>query len=366
MHSSTAFLTSLLTAIAASSPAPLAVRQGTAEGRIDACTANTCSQENGECPAYGGTSAGYPDCVIYPTDQLSAERGYPRTEAGQVQAWFDFPQPDTGCKYILRSPAGVTTYENCGIPQITVSAAACQLVTLESTFMLQFCCNSDCNDAGGIGRNLGGSGFGTPFVLNDKNGNPLAGIMGSPGDEQSIMSLNVTTPKQARHVAAMPEARSLFDVHSLAKRDCGFEKTEGPYTKLADYSEYVAGPFSCPQGGTCTQEISETFEISRSISIGTEISDPFGIISVSLDVTFEESYSHTVSQSFQFPESSTGYVSSTPVLECYKGRWTGCDEDDGIFEACHVNPGQPKSVDSAVITRSKKRSAVLEVEEHIL
>lgn len=44
---------------------------------------------------------------------------------------------------------------------------------------------NDCNDAGGIGRNLGGSGFGTPFVLHDKDGNPLAGIMGTPGDELS-------------------------------------------------------------------------------------------------------------------------------------------------------------------------------------
>lgn len=86
-----------------------------------------------------------------------------------------------------------------------------------------------------------------------------------------------------------------------------------------------------------------------------------------MEVTFEESYSYTISQSFTFPESSTGYVSSTPILECYKGYWSGCDdENEDEFEACQVNPGTPKAVDAAVITRSKKRGAALEVEEVIL
>lgn len=48
-------------------------------------------------------------------------------------------QPDTGCKYIVRSPAGVTIYEGCGIPVVAVTGPVCQKVTLESTFMLQFC-----------------------------------------------------------------------------------------------------------------------------------------------------------------------------------------------------------------------------------
>ena len=41
-------------------------------------------QDAGECPIYGATSLGYPNCIIYGTDQLTNERGYPRTEAGQV------------------------------------------------------------------------------------------------------------------------------------------------------------------------------------------------------------------------------------------------------------------------------------------
>ncbi|KAL6156612.1 hypothetical protein ACJQWK_07081 [Exserohilum turcicum] len=322
-------------------------------------------QEAGECPAYGGKAVGYPECVVYPSDQLGTDRGYPRTPSGQVQAWFDFPQPDAGCRYILRSPAGVTTYENCGIPKLTVTSAVCQLATLESTFMLQFCCGQgDCNAATGIGKRQDGSSV-TPFVLNDKDGKPIAGIMGKSGDEMSIMSLNVTTPQQARSVAAMPEVRSLHEVHSLAKRDCNFVKTEGPYTKLADKSEYVAGPFSCPQGGTCEQTVEKSYSISRSISASVSVSDPFGIISASLSVDFEKSYSYSISKSFSFPESSTGYVSSTPVLECYRGYFDGCDSDNGnVFEACQRNPGNPKAVDTAVITRSKKRSA--EVEEIVL
>ena len=175
----------------------------------------------------------------------------------------------------------------------------------------------------------------------------------------TVVSINATTAKQIRRISSMPAALNLF------KRDCDFEETESRYTKLADYSEYVAGPFSCPQGGTCTQEISEEYSTSRSISIESSVSDPFGIISVSLGVEFEESFTHSISQSFQFPESSTGYVSSTPVLECWKGRWSSCDEDDGEFEVCQVNSRSPTSVDSAVITRSRKRSAALEVEEHI-
>lgn len=45
-------------------------------------------QDAGECPIYGATSLGYPNCIIYGTDQLTSERGYPRTEAGQVYVAF--------------------------------------------------------------------------------------------------------------------------------------------------------------------------------------------------------------------------------------------------------------------------------------
>lgn len=43
MHSSSAFLTSVLAAVATSSPAPLVARQDPDDARIDLCNANTCS-----------------------------------------------------------------------------------------------------------------------------------------------------------------------------------------------------------------------------------------------------------------------------------------------------------------------------------
>jgi hypothetical protein len=157
------------------------------------------------------------------------------------------------------------------------------------------------------------------------------------------------------------EARNLPEVHSLAKRDCTFVKSEGPYTKLVDYSEYVAGPFSCTVGGGCHKSITHEYSISRSISVGVSIGDPFGIISASLDVEFEESYSYSFTDQFDFAESTTGYVTSTPILQCWKGHYEGCDSDNNKdVEVCHVNPGEQKAVNSAVVSRAKKRAVPLE------
>ncbi|KAF2256091.1 hypothetical protein BU26DRAFT_557567 [Trematosphaeria pertusa] len=66
----------------------------TAGGHILACKENSC----GDCPGYGVAGDGYPHCVIYPTD-------------GNLD----------------------------GYPLVAVTGPVCQKVTLESTFMLQFC-----------------------------------------------------------------------------------------------------------------------------------------------------------------------------------------------------------------------------------
>jgi hypothetical protein len=167
-------------------------------------------------------------------------------ENGQDSVFFDFPEPDPTCRWIVLTPAGRDS-ENCGTPVLTVTGAACQRVAIQSTFMLQFCCGTgDCKAAATKHRR-------------DVSSNDLFSRSGSTG------ALYMMNKLSGLAVAPMYEGPPI-DQSKLRKRDCGdFVVTEGPYSSIGN-PQRVSDDVACPATGECTAELSKEASQSRTIS----------------------------------------------------------------------------------------------------
>lgn len=101
---------------------------------------------------------------------------------------------------------------------------------------------------------------------------------------------------------------------SIEKRDCGgFTATNGPYTKAgADF--IISDEVTCPPEKSCAATEMKTVEQSFSVDVGVSVSDPFGIISASIDITWEMSVSRSFSAQYNFAAGETGYVVYVPIL----------------------------------------------------
>lgn len=96
---------------------------------VGLCTEGSCTS----CPTgFNGFSRGYPECTIYPTDIFDGY--YPTSPTGGLEIFFNIPQPDPTCAFIIRSPAG-TQLPGCGQSLIVAYNAACAFLTLQGTFM---------------------------------------------------------------------------------------------------------------------------------------------------------------------------------------------------------------------------------------
>jgi hypothetical protein len=179
-------------------------------------------------------------------------------ENGQDSVFFDFPEPDPTCRWIVLTPAGRDS-ENCGTPVLTVTGAACQRVAIQSTFMLQFCCGTgDCKAAATKHRR-------------DVSSNDLFSRSGSTG------ALYMMNKSSGLAVAPMYEGPPI-DQSKLRKRDCGdFVVTEGPYSSIGN-PQRVSDDVACPATGECTAELSkeasQSRTISSSLSVGKSCSYP--------------------------------------------------------------------------------------------
>ncbi|KAL2798469.1 hypothetical protein BJX66DRAFT_334170 [Aspergillus keveii] len=231
--------------------------------QIPICTDASCA---GDCPlnleAYLS-----PDCLILETGELD-NKGYELNPAGGYIAYFDIPQPASGCQYIIGSGAG------CGAVVGRYSNAICTRQAWTTTLSFSYCCG-DCGGAG------------------DK-------VQGTPVE-----------PK-------------------LIKRDCSSFSKEDQY-EITGPSHSVSNPVT----GPADVQISTTVESSRTTSFSSSIGDPWGIISATVGVEFEESVSTTLSYTFQVLEGQTGYIAWSPTMTCVRGTLSGCDGlSDENGQAC--------------------------------
>ncbi|KAK8062317.1 hypothetical protein PG997_014414 [Apiospora hydei] len=258
------------------------------------CKDDKCS----DCPSgLASSGPGWPECVVYDSNVVFGGQGFDEDVAGKLRyrVYGDFKEPCGGASgnFMIRSPASISAV-GCGNLVYSTQKAQCSgSITLEDTFMVQFCCGAgDCDaahvPAGKRGDDLmlsGGGSSGGGVYLQFPNGTmiePLA--VGTPPPPTSFAT------RRAAAAAAI-EARAC----------------EG-------YKE----------GSAST---STTFEAS--------VGDALGIISVSVGFTFENSTSDAQSIAIAVPAGQSGYIGWTPIYRCTKGSLETCDDvRTGSKESC--------------------------------
>ncbi|KAF2162491.1 hypothetical protein M409DRAFT_27114 [Zasmidium cellare ATCC 36951] len=294
--------------------AELEKRQG-ADNNIYGCTESGCT----DCPVSFGTGSGFPECIIYDTAQLR-DQGYPVEDNGQSTIFFDVPPLDSGCQVIVRTPV-VPTENDCGGNVLIAQGATCAPVRVDNTFITLFCCGTD--DCAGAGA---------PPAK--RSPNPAANAFGGSGAMYMTMrdrDGNVIPPRNASSTSI--SERDV--VKPLKKRDCeSFTVTRQPYT-VSGGNNIVSDTVTCSQTESCDatlgSSVTETWGVDVSVSVG----DPFGIVSASVGVSWEQSIERSFSGTFTFGPGERGYVVFIPLLTCVEGAFDGdCEGNGQVVTAC--------------------------------
>ncbi|KAK5941666.1 hypothetical protein PMZ80_005616 [Knufia obscura] len=307
------------------------------------CTKNDC----GDCPVFFGLGSGYPDCPVYDSKQFVDSGLFNHTENGQLTVFFDFPQPDEGCKYIIRTGviAGDST---CGAPSIVVEAAQCVRATLESAFFGQFCCGTGDCGAAGLPTAMAGSSSGGFNLILSANGTTLEPQVHDPvtkerrdlsADELSLVKRHTMKDVVKRYASPepVPEAAPAPVPAVLTKRKCGngdFTITKPRYER-AGQTKAVSRRVKCANTSICravmSEEVTQTWEVNTHI----DVSDILDIITWSVGFSYSKSMSRSFQGIFDLGEGEGGYVAFTPILSCVQGYFDDdCDHAGDVFEAC--------------------------------
>ncbi|KAG9751016.1 hypothetical protein KCU73_g6434, partial [Aureobasidium melanogenum] len=291
-------------------PGEAAVSKRQSEGVSWLCAENTCDLSS--CPMSLEYGSGYPECIVYDTTESIYDNLLTPDENGQDSAFFSFPEPGEGCRFIVRSPAS-RDLSSCGTTVLSVTGAACQRVALQSTFMLQFCCGTgDCSEAAASKR---------------------SDIFSRSASSGALFLKNATSGEM---VKPLDQGPARVDSTRHSKRDCGeFVVTKGPYSTIGQ-PQRVSEETGCGPVESCQAQLTKTATESRTLSASVSIGDPWGIISATVGVDFTESSSRSWSTTWTIPEGSTGYVVFTPYVTCYTGHFSGdCADDGNEIEACY-------------------------------
>ncbi|KAF2759132.1 hypothetical protein EJ05DRAFT_485200 [Pseudovirgaria hyperparasitica] len=278
------------------------------------CTENTCEQ----CPsAVASAGTGYPECVVYNSEDVFANQGYQGTEGGGYSVFFDVQAHEPGCATIIKTPAG-TDLAGCGVAIGAFKQPACVALAMESSFMVQTCCGTDCDSAGAkMIRGLGGA---RSVTVGARGGVYLKHANGT-----IIEPAEVGPPPELQ--GAKHQTRSI-----LSKRDCTKNSWQGGevLTKPADnvqivYDQEVQGG----SGGTSVAITKErTQQWSTSMSLG--IAD---ILSLGVSTEFTESESTSKQVMFSVPAGQSGKVGWTATMNCSTGKGQ-CDDGEVEGEVC--------------------------------
>lgn len=84
--------------------------------------------------------------------------------------YFDVQKHTPGCATIVKSPAS-TDLVGCGAAIAVFKQEACAVLKLETSFMIQSCCGTDCDSAGGkMIRGIGQMGAARSISLDGRGG----------------------------------------------------------------------------------------------------------------------------------------------------------------------------------------------------
>jgi hypothetical protein len=250
--------------------------------------------------------------------------------------YLDIPEPEAGCKVLVKSPAD-TTIAYCGYLKGAFGHAACAVLDIEKSFMVQFCCGLDqCKEAGAAKRIRRSARFGDVTVVEELDADAFkAGAAGGGMFSYKLRSANgsviepaaIGYPPEAvtAEPAVVAEASRSVKVNADPPKgtcdggswvpDAGKED----YTKPAPNTQIVLGQVDGGSNGN-TVTITSTREQSWSTTATQELG--FADI-ISMGISFSETYEESISDSkaytFNVPSGQKGSVGFTAFLECTTG-----------------------------------------------
>jgi hypothetical protein len=237
--------------------------------------------------------------------------------------YFDVQAREPGCATIVKSPAS-TDLIDCGAAVASFKQPACALLNLESSFMIQSCCGTDCDAAGGkMIRGIGQMGTARSVLLDG-----CGGLLLKYSNGTIIEPAEVAPPSTLVNADSMKRQASRTTVQRLQKRSCTKNSWKGGevLTKPANNVQIVKDSVTGPGSITVTEERTQSW--STSMSIG--ISD---ILSLGVSTEFSESVSSGSQVTVTIPEGQSGKLGFTATLSCSTG--TGqCDGGEVEGEVC--------------------------------
>ncbi|KAK8124270.1 uncharacterized protein PG998_000029 [Apiospora kogelbergensis] len=304
-----------------------------------------CRDEGcGDCPVtLASLGTGYPECIIYNTDDVFGGQDFPPSELEDFRAYFDVPQQNTdeNCNVIIKSPAerGRTA---CGVVKYAFHRESCGKLDLAKTFMVQFCCGfCDCSAAGipnmpGCSAKfgaLGGGGSSGPLRLS-RNGTLITPAYEGPAD-----SVDETAATSSTDTTTGQPGPARLAAREDKKGVCAGDWTPGPephddsYIRPADGPTIVASEVDGgPEGSEIQITRSRTQSWSTTMEMSLGIADVLSL-GLSFSSTFQESITDSTAYSFTVPKGEKGYVIFTAYLRCSVGSGT-CNGEKVEGEVC--------------------------------
>jgi hypothetical protein len=228
------------------------------------------------------------------------------------------------------------------------------------SIVLQHCCGDDCKKAGASRDGLGGSVM-SSMVLRDGDGNIVAPHqVGTTGGDQYRLfledhGLNSSSTIKARSASGTPVYKIGYPSEKTnVKRACNKFNEGSRYTSTGELTisgstqetiannschnspgvdSYVITNYICGDGSEL--ENSNQQYVTRTTTFGASVGDPFGIVTASTQISFEETAGQSTTYKFTLKEGQCGHINWTPFFDCIKGTLTGCGEGgDQTGEVC--------------------------------
>ena len=204
-----------------------------------------------------------------------------------------------------------------------------------SSFMLQYCCGTGDCDAASPATSVAEAnarqlqGFSSIVSLGIENMTAEADVGKRDFDGVEI-SWSKRSPssmsQQARNAAA--KEKTAVEAPKVEKRDeCKTYTENRRYTKGEGQAK-VSPTQNCNSNDGCRITIENSVTTGRQIGVSVGF-DLFSVISASVEMTFTEEKTHSISNSYMQASGTRGYVSFIPTYECTEGTVSDCG-DDGL------------------------------------
>ncbi|KAK0705859.1 hypothetical protein B0T26DRAFT_787953 [Lasiosphaeria miniovina] len=238
---------------------------------------------------------------------------------------------------MIKSPASLTS-QGCGNLIASSNTAQCKSspLSLQKTFMVQFCCGSaECLN---LGIPIKRSSMPIRGHTPRQSGNlTILGSRAAAGLQSMYMTFangTIITPLEVGSpTASAPASAAASPSPAAVQRRCdGWQEgsykpnagEDGDFLKTTDTMLVSAGNVPINDSAyTFTNTYSSGFETTTGFSVS--LGDPFGIINLGVSFEFANQTSKQIQYSVGVPAGVTGRVGFTPVYHCSKGSMTQCD-----------------------------------------